>query len=126
MGIVERLRSHGSMGFGAGAGSGRGRRRRGRGGAGGGEGRAPRVAVVREQIGEGCSVFCGEFEAIFCPPPLKFGFLQPEDAEKLCFAFVLYCVSKLKETKAGSSGVRLWEILKGCKLKWVMLCYNGF
>uniref|UniRef100_A0A0E0MFZ7 Retinoblastoma-associated protein A-box domain-containing protein n=1 Tax=Oryza punctata TaxID=4537 RepID=A0A0E0MFZ7_ORYPU len=52
------------------------------------------------------------------PPPLKFGFLQPEDAEKLCFAFVLYCASKLKEKKAGSSGVRLWEILKGCKLKY--------
>lgn len=70
--------------------------------------------------------FAANLRLSFVPPPLKFGFLQPEDAEKLCFAFVLYCVSKLKETKAGSSGVRLWEILKGCKLKWVMLCYNGF
>ncbi|XP_015698098.1 retinoblastoma-related protein 2 isoform X2 [Oryza brachyantha] len=46
----------------------------------------------------------------------SFGSRSPGDVEKLCFAFVLYCASKLKEAKAGSR-VRLWEILKGCKLK---------
>ncbi|OEL31361.1 Retinoblastoma-related protein 1 [Dichanthelium oligosanthes] len=46
-----------------------------------------------------------------------------KDAERLCFAFVLYCAVKLKGRKDGS-GVRLSEILKGCKLKWVMLCYD--
>ena len=53
--------------------------------------------------------------------PAKFESLQPEDVERLCFAFVLYCAAKLKGMKEESSGVRLWKILEGCKLKWVML-----
>lgn len=48
------------------------------------------------------------------------GPLQAKEAERLCFAFVLYCAVKLKGRKEGS-GVRLCEILKSCKLKWVML-----
>ena len=52
---------------------------------------------------------------------LMFGSVQPEDVERLCFAFVLYCAAKLKGRKEEGSGLRLWEILKGCKLKWVML-----
>jgi hypothetical protein len=50
------------------------------------------------------------------------GSLQPEDVERLCFAFVLYCVAKLKGKgmKEESSRVRLWKILEGCKLKCVM------
>nr|CAB3489926.1 unnamed protein product [Digitaria exilis] len=39
-----------------------------------------------------------------------------KDAERLCFAFVLYCAVKLKGRKEGC-GVRLFDILKGCKLK---------
>ncbi|KAG8089914.1 hypothetical protein GUJ93_ZPchr0011g27799 [Zizania palustris] len=46
----------------------------------------------------------------------SFGSRSREDVEKLCFAFVLYCATKLKETKEGSS-VMLWQILKACKLK---------
>ncbi|CAO2144326.1 unnamed protein product [Urochloa humidicola] len=40
-----------------------------------------------------------------------------KDAERLCFAFVLYCAVKLKGRKEGS-GVRLCEILTDCKLKY--------
>ncbi|KAF8694203.1 hypothetical protein HU200_038330 [Digitaria exilis] len=39
-----------------------------------------------------------------------------KDAERLCFAFVLYCAVKLKGRKE-VCGVRLFDILKGCKLK---------
>ena len=46
--------------------------------------------------------------------------------ERLCYAFVLYCAAKLKGMKEESSRVRLWKILEGCNLKWVMLCYDYF
>jgi hypothetical protein len=51
----------------------------------------------------------------------KFGSLQPQDVESLCFAFVLYCAARLKGMKEESSRVRLWKILEGCNLKCVML-----
>jgi hypothetical protein len=51
----------------------------------------------------------------------KLGSLQPQDVERLCFAFVLYCAARLKGMKEGSSRVRLWKILEGCNLKCVML-----
>ncbi|KAL6654159.1 hypothetical protein ACP70R_007624 [Stipagrostis hirtigluma subsp. patula] len=47
----------------------------------------------------------------------SFGSRSPEDAERLCFAFVLYCAAKLKGRKE-SAAVRLCEILKGCKIKY--------
>ncbi|GJN25460.1 hypothetical protein PR202_gb13289 [Eleusine coracana subsp. coracana] len=43
--------------------------------------------------------------------------LQQDDAVRLFLAFVLYCAAKLKGRKEGS-GVRLCEILNGCKLKY--------
>uniref|UniRef100_A0A0E0J7U4 Retinoblastoma-associated protein A-box domain-containing protein n=1 Tax=Oryza nivara TaxID=4536 RepID=A0A0E0J7U4_ORYNI len=74
------------------------------------------LGVDEGVAGEAAAVLEEGKGALLASP--SFGSKSPEDAEKLCFAFVLYCVSKLKETKAGSSGVRLWEILKGCKLKY--------
>jgi len=50
--------------------------------------------------------------------PSSFGSKSPEDVERLCYAFVLYCAAKLKGTKEESSRVRLWKILEGCKLKY--------
>uniref|UniRef100_A0A0A9A5C4 RRB1 n=1 Tax=Arundo donax TaxID=35708 RepID=A0A0A9A5C4_ARUDO len=47
----------------------------------------------------------------------SFGSRSHEDAQRLCLAFVLYCAAKLKGRKEGS-GVKLCEILKGCKLKY--------
>ncbi|XP_062183024.1 retinoblastoma-related protein 1-like [Phragmites australis] len=47
----------------------------------------------------------------------SFGSRSREDAERLCLAFVLYCAARLKGRKEGS-GVRLCEILKGCKLEY--------
>jgi hypothetical protein len=47
--------------------------------------------------------------------------LQLQDVERLSFAFVLYCAARLNGMKEDSSRVRLWKILEGCKLKWVML-----
>ncbi|CAM0873627.1 unnamed protein product [Alopecurus aequalis] len=50
--------------------------------------------------------------------PSSFGSKSPEDVERLCYAFVLYCATKLKRMKEESSRVRLWKILEGCKLKY--------
>uniref|UniRef100_A0ACD5WYE8 Uncharacterized protein n=2 Tax=Avena sativa TaxID=4498 RepID=A0ACD5WYE8_AVESA len=50
--------------------------------------------------------------------PSSFGRKSPEDVERLCFAFVLYCAAKLKGVKEESSRVRLWKILEGCKFKY--------
>ncbi|KAF0897063.1 hypothetical protein E2562_032386 [Oryza meyeriana var. granulata] len=72
------------------------------------------LGVDEGVAGEAAAVLKEGKDALLASP--SFGSRSPEDVEKLCFAFVLYCASKLKETKVGS-GVRLWEILKGCKLK---------
>ncbi|KAM0863929.1 hypothetical protein ACQ4PT_044256 [Festuca glaucescens] len=50
--------------------------------------------------------------------PSSFGSKSPQDVERLCFAFVLYCAARLKGMKEESSRVRLWKILEGCKLKY--------
>ncbi|KAM0856752.1 hypothetical protein ACQ4PT_048910 [Festuca glaucescens] len=50
--------------------------------------------------------------------PSSFGSKSPQDVERLCFAFVLYCAARLKGMKQESSRVRLWKILEGCKLKY--------
>ncbi|KAK3120382.1 hypothetical protein QOZ80_9AG0686630 [Eleusine coracana subsp. coracana] len=47
----------------------------------------------------------------------SFASRSQEDAVRLFLAFVLYCAAKLKGRKEGS-GVRLCEILNGCKLKY--------
>uniref|UniRef100_A0A0D9XSP1 Retinoblastoma-associated protein A-box domain-containing protein n=1 Tax=Leersia perrieri TaxID=77586 RepID=A0A0D9XSP1_9ORYZ len=73
------------------------------------------LGVDEGVAGEAAAVLADGKDALLASP--SFGSRSPEDVEKLCFAFVLYCASKLNEAKAGSSGVRLWEILKGCKLK---------
>ncbi|XP_051187409.1 retinoblastoma-related protein 2-like isoform X1 [Lolium perenne] len=50
--------------------------------------------------------------------PSSFGSKSPQDVERLCFAFVLYCAARLKGMKEGSSRVRLWKILEGCNLNY--------
>ncbi|XP_047090957.1 retinoblastoma-related protein 2-like isoform X2 [Lolium rigidum] len=50
--------------------------------------------------------------------PSSFGSKSPQDVERLCFAFVLYCAARLKGMKEESSRVRLWKILEGCNLNY--------
>ncbi|XP_044981404.1 retinoblastoma-related protein 2-like isoform X3 [Hordeum vulgare subsp. vulgare] len=77
---------------------------------------------VDEGVASEAAALLEEGKGVFLTPPL-FGSKSPEDVERLCFAFVLYCVAKLKGKgmKEESSRVRLWKILEGCKLN-----YNDF
>ncbi|TVU24646.1 hypothetical protein EJB05_27095 [Eragrostis curvula] len=70
-----------------------------------GEGVAGEAAVLLED-GKG---------ALLALP--SFASKSQDDAVRLFLAFVLYCAEKLKGRKEGS-GVKLCEILKGCKLKY--------
>ncbi|XBH55999.1 hypothetical protein VPH35_077936 [Triticum aestivum] len=77
---------------------------------------------VDEGVAGEAAALLEEGKDVFLTSP-SFGSKSPEDVERLCFAFVLYCVAKLKGKgmKEESSRVRLWKILEGCKLK-----YNDF
>ncbi|VAI05121.1 unnamed protein product [Triticum turgidum subsp. durum] len=72
---------------------------------------------VDEGVAGEAAALLEEGKGVFLTPP-SFGSKSPEDVERLCFAFVLYCVAKLKGKgmKEESSRVRLWKILEGCKL----------
>ncbi|KAL6890246.1 hypothetical protein ACP4OV_009009 [Aristida adscensionis] len=73
------------------------------------------LGVDEGVVGEAAALLEEGKAALLASP--SFGSRSPEEAERLCVAFLLYCAAKLKGRKGGSGG-RLCEILKGCKIKY--------
>ncbi|KAJ1275719.1 hypothetical protein BS78_05G157600 [Paspalum vaginatum] len=72
---------------------------------------------VSEGVADEAAALLEEGQGALLASP-SFGRRSAEDAQRLCFAFLLYCAAKLKGRKEGGPGVRLCEILNGCKLKY--------